>query len=404
MKIVTATTNRYRIIMAVISLMLFLTYCISPYEPDIQGKSGLLVVDGSIIKGRETQVIRISKTSPISQIEYLPVEGCNVRVMDNTGNEFVFDEESPGEYIAYIDDALLNYDKQYKLIFTTLSGDGYESDYQRLLETTPVDSLYGIPEYRYSSVTGEESTEVMQFYVDLDAPADASRYYRWVLEETWESHSDKEIWGIYNGQVIKRFYPSDSLYRCWKTKDVTSLYCASTINLSENRIKKVPLHFVESHSPKVSIKYCATVRQYALNADAYDYWFEKERELNESGNIYTIQPSQPKSNIHNTKNPDELVMGFFWVASCTVKHVFIKSLNSPEGFSCSSIVAYCESTNFDDIAACIYSQLIGFANDLTEASYFIGVQYGTQYSIYLTPWCVDCRWLGGVPRKPDFWE
>jgi hypothetical protein len=155
----------------------------------------------------------------------------------------------------------------------------------------------------------------------------------------------------------------------------------------------------------VSIKYCATIRQYALNADAYEYWYEKERELNESGNIYTIQPSQPKSNIHNTKNPNELVMGFFWVASCTVKRVFIKSLtSSPEGFSCSSIGAYCESTNFDDIAACIYYQLIGFADILTEAPYYISVQYGTQYSIYLTPWCADCRWLGGVARKPDFWE
>ena len=30
----------------------------------------------------------------------------------------------------------------------------------------------------------------IQFYVDLDAPVDASRYYRWVLEETWENHAE----------------------------------------------------------------------------------------------------------------------------------------------------------------------------------------------------------------------
>ncbi len=403
MKIITSK-YRYNLITAIISLVLFFTGCISPFEPDIEGENGLMVVDGSLIKGRETQVIMISKTSPISQIEYLPVEGCKVRIMDSTGNEFVFDEESPGKYVANIDDAWLNYDKQYKLIFTTSSGDGYESDYQGLLKTAPVDSVYSIPEYHYSSVTGKESTEGMQFYVDLDAPVDASRYYRWVLEETWENRADKEIWGVYDGKTIKRFYPSDSLYRCWTTRDVTGLYCASTINLSENRIKKVPLHFVEIHSPKVSIKYCATITQYALNADAYDYWYEKEKELNESGNIYTIQPSQPKSNIHNTKKPDELVLGFFWVASCTSKRVFIKSLASPEGLSCSSIGTFCESTNFDEIAACIYSQMMVFADILTEPPLYISVQYGTQYFIYLTPQCVDCRVLGGVARKPDFWE
>lgn len=403
MKIITAT--KYRVHMAIISLMLFLTHCISPYEPDIQGKSGLLVVDGSIIKGRETQVIVISKASPISLPEYLPVENCNVRIMDNTGNEFVFDEESPGKYVANIDDAWLNYNKQYKLIFTTSSGDGYESNYQWLLETDPVDSLYVITEYHYSSATVKESVSGMQFYVDLNAPEDASRYYRWVLEETWEKHTNNEIWGVYDGLSVKPFYPTDSLYRCWETKDVTGLYSASTVNLSENRIKKVPLHFVESNSPKLFFKYCATIKQYALNADAYDYWYEKERELKESGNIYTIQPSQPKSNIHNINNPDEQVMGFFWVASCAVKRVFVNIPSQPPGVeSCNYVGIYCESTNFNEIADRIYSALLAFANILPDPPIYITVQYNTNYNIVITPQCADCRALGGDVRKPDFWE
>jgi hypothetical protein len=405
MKIITATKYRYRLIKAIISLLLFFTGCISPFEPDIQGENGLLVVDGSLIKGRETQVIIISKTSPISQPEYLPVENCNVRVMDNTGDEFVFNEESPGKYVANIDDAWLNYDKQYKLVFTTSSGDGYESDYQWLLETAPVDSLYGIREYHYSSFTGKESTEGMQFYVDLDAPEDASRYYRWVLEETWEKHVNSEIWGEYDGVSIKPFYPRDSLSRCWETKDVTGLYSASTVNLSENRLKKVPLHFVESNSPKLVFKYCATIKQYSLNADAYDYWYQKERELNESGNIYTNQPSQPKSNIHNINNPDEQVMGFFWAASCAVKRVFVKIPSQPsEAESCKYIGIFCESSNFNEIATRIYPALIASADILPDPPIYITVQYNTNYNIVITPQCADCRALGGDARKPDFWE
>jgi len=405
MKIITAAKYRYRIITAVIGIMLFLTYCISPYEPDIQGKSGLLVVDGSIIKGSETQVIRISRTSPISQPEYLPVENCNVRIIDNTGNEFAFNEESPGKYVADIDDALLIYNNQYKLVFTTPSGDGYESNYQQLLETDAVDSLYCISEDHYSPVTEEETTSGKQFYVDLDAPEDASRFYRWVLQETWEIYLDQEIWAVYDGQTIKRFDPTDSLSRCWRTKDVTGLYSASTVNLSMNRIKKVPLHFVESDSPKLFVKYCATIRQYALNADAYDYWYEKERELKESGNIYAIQPSQPKSNVHNIRNPDELVMGFFWVASCAVKRVFVKNpAPSPTLTSCGSIGVYCESTNFKDITDRLYSALASYIGDLPDPPIYISEKYGTQYWIYLTPWCVDCRWHGASTRKPDFWE
>jgi hypothetical protein len=406
MKIIT-TKFSYHLITTIISFMLFFTGCISPFEPDIQGENGLLVVDGSLIKGSETQVIMISKTSPISQPEFLPVENCNVRIMDNTGNEFVFNEESPGKYVANIDEAWLNYDKQYKLIFTTSSGDDYESNYQALLESTPVDSLYGIPEYHYSSVTGKESNKGMQFYVDLDAPEDASRYYRWVLEETWEKRTEEEIWGVYDGLNIKPFYPHDSLYRCWETKDVTGLYSVSTILLSENRIKKIPLHFVESTSPKLDIKYCATIKQYTLNADAYDYWYQKEKELNQSGNIYTSQPSQPKSNIHNTNNPDEQVEGFFWVASCSIKHVFVKKPFSGPPHSdikCEGVGCYIESTNPNEIVALLMYTLSEYAPIIPDPPVYITFSQNTQYNIVITPRCVDCRLLGGVAQKPDFWE
>jgi hypothetical protein len=247
----------------------------------------------------------------------------------------------------------------------------------------------------------------MQFYVDLDAPEDASRYYRWVLEETWEKRTEEEIWGVYDGLNIKPFYPHDSLYRCWETKDVTGLYSVSTILLSENRIKKIPLHFVESTSPKLDIKYCATIKQYTLNADAYDYWYQKEKELNQSGNIYTSQPSQPKSNIHNTNNPDEQVEGFFWVASCSIKHVFVKKPFSGPPHSdikCEGVGCYIESTNPNEIVALLMYTLSEYAPIIPDPPVYITFSQNTQYNIVITPRCVDCRLLGGVAQKPDFWE
>ncbi len=405
MKIISQLKYKYHF-PAIISIVFFFTGCISPYEPDFKGEEGLLVVDGSLIKGNETQVVVISKTSPITLPEYLPVENCNVRITDNNGTEFVFDEESPGKYVAHIDDALLSYDNQYKLSFTTSTGDVYESNFQELLETAAVDSIYGIREFHYSPKTEAETNSGLQFYVDLDAPVQASRFYRWVLEETWESFLEKSIWGVYDGQTIERFYPADSLQHCWKTKDVAGLYSASTVQLSANRIKKVPLHFVESSSEKLFVTYCATIKQYALNAEAYDYWYEKERELKESGNIYAIQPSQPKSNIHNINNPDELVMGFFWVSSFTIKRVFVKKPD-PEPMKfvmCSSLGAYCESEDFNDVVESINVAMTTFANLLTEPPLYITRQFGTQYSVHLSPQCVDCRVLGGDNRKPEFWE
>ncbi len=328
-EIATNKWNRFFII--IVNLILIALSCISPFEPNYKGENNLLVVDGSIIKGVETQVIKISRSSSIvhpeyQNVKYQPEKNCQVKIMDDSGNEFFFKEELPGEYVASINDEFLNYGTQYKLIFSIPGGGNYESGYQRLLETAPIDNFYSFKENHYDPLMNQENIEGLQFYVDLDAPDDASRYYKWQIIETWQIHSEFKIIGFYDGKTIRLSdFPSDSLYYCWSSKTSVGIYTSSTINLSHNTIEKVPLHFKLKASQDLTIKYCATVRQFALNEDAYDYWHQKGIELNESGQIYTTQPNQFKSNIFNTDNPEEKVLGFFWASSCTEKHLFFEN-------------------------------------------------------------------------------
>ncbi len=410
--------NRFKIIAA--GFTLFALSCISPYKPDYQGKANSLVVDGSLIKGLDKQVINISRSASISLPEYeyanyRPEGNCQVKILDDAGNEFVFTEESKGKYTANIDDALLNYDTNYKLVFSTPSGETYESGYQKLLKTAPVDSIYCIKEYRYSSEFNKENIEGLQFYVDLDAPDDASKYYKWQIEETWENHASYKISGIYDGNIIKSYdldSPSDSLYYCWETKTAAGIYTASTINLSHNVIKKIPLHFKSSYLKALIFKYCATVKQFTLSKEAYDYWHAKEIELAESGQIYTNQPYQVKSNISNTNNPDEKVLGFFWVSSCTLKHIFVENPfnnNSGPVNRCDSLRACTSLKNLD-----ILNYLYAFIDYNESIRKFPGpppvyyyVRFGSFGSIcfmFSKDECVDCRVRGGTIQKPDFWE
>lgn len=408
MKIISATGYWPRFIILLVGLGLLITSCISPFEPDIQGEDGLLVVDGSVIKGRETQVIMISKSSGISEAEILPVKNCSVKVLDDSGNEFVFLEESPGKYVATIDDALLKYETQYKLAFSTPSGDTYESRYQNLLETPPVDNFYCIEEKHYSTFTNRETFLGLQFYVDLDAPDNASRYYRWQMEETWEIHAQFWMVGIYDGETIDLFvYPSDSLFYCWDTEDINELYTSSTINLSNNRRIKIPLYFISSTAQKMIINYSATVKQYALNEDAYDYWHQKESELNESGGIYATQPNQPNSNIYNTDNSDEQVLGFFWVASSTIKHLFLKNpfhKIREEPPPCELAGFYSELTDKEELKSFMYSMLDFYSNILPEPPIYITMGTRYSYNFQLKPRCVDCRQVRGDINKPEFWD
>jgi hypothetical protein len=376
-----------------------------------------VVVEGSLIKGIKKQAINISSASSISRPEYLPEKNCQVKVVDNTGNEFVFHEESPGKYVATIDDVLLNYNCQYKLVFSTPSGNNYESGYQKLLKTAPVDSVYYKREYHSDQKLNDNSIEGIQFYADLNAPDDASRYYKWQVEETWEVHANKRIYGVYDGNSVRvTLMPSDSLFFCWKTRPALGFYTSSTSNLSHNIIKNIPLNFTLSTADELIIKYCATIREFALNKDAYDYWHQKEVDLTESGQIYTTQPAQIKSNVSNTNNPDEKVLGFFWVSSCSEKHLFLENPFGRypiAGNSCTTISLFANKYGPE-----MEIPILTFINSFKKISIpkppvyiyfdcnpFSGDCY---YFIALTNDCLDCRlipgYTAGTTHKPDFWE
>ncbi len=395
-----------RFFVLVICAILCAVSCISPFEPDIPGVDNVMVVDGSFIKGQEKQVIKISKSASIADPVFIPVENCSVKVVDNSGNEFLFSEESPGNYVAFIDDASIQYGREYKLVFNTLSGKRYESEYQLLVETEPVDSIYGIKETHYAPDVFEKYVDGMQFYIDLGVSENASSYYRWLVEETYEIQSYDEIWGVYTGQDIKLLQNKDSLMHCWRTDQVTGLYSASTVGLSKNNIVKIPVHFRESTDMMFIIRYCLTVKQYALNEDAYRYWDQKKAELYESGGIYSLQPGLPKSNIFNIDNPGEMVLGFFWASSCTIKRIFLKNpfhQLHDYNLSCRYFTVASDESDFNYLRNFLYDMLGLYGYTFPAPPIYITHKQNL-YTFVLNSQCVDCMKIkGGTRDKPDFW-
>jgi len=230
-------------------------------------------------------------------------------------------------------------------------------------------------------------------------------------------HANKKIIGVYDGNTVRvTLMPSDSLFFCWKTKPALGFYTSSTSNLSHNIIKNIPLNFTLSTADELIIKYCATIREFALNKDAYDYWHQKEVDLTESGQIYTTQPAQIKSNISNTSNPDEKVLGFFWVSSCSERHLFLENPFGKypiAGNSCTTVSLYANNYGPD-----MEIPILKFITSLKnipipkppvyiyfECNPFNGDCY---YFIALTNDCIDCRlipgYTAGTNHKPDFWE
>lgn len=384
------------------SLLLATTSCIEQFNPEIKGIAGALVVDGSLIKGETQQFVTISRSTSIDKPEFIPETSCLVQIHGDQGTVFDFLEIEPGKYSAEIEDMQLSFNEKYKLKITTNSGEQYESDFETINQSSPIDSIYHLEENFQSS--SETHNLGLQFYVDLKAPEGSSKYYRWKAVETYMYRSQFRLSSYHvpgDTKLIRKFPPpSDSLQICWSTAPLSGVYTSTTKNLVVNEKKKIPLHYVPSSSYKLSKGYSLLVRQYALGLEAYAYWNNVKLELQESGGIYQNQPSQSIGNIKNINNSDEVVLGFFWASSYTEKRI---DIDGPYFYyvprlKCSLDTIYPNDNNLSLIEA-----LIAFAG--VDTLYLFNVTSKGIYGWATAPKaCVDCRVLGGSLEKPEFWK
>jgi hypothetical protein len=363
--------------------------CIYPFNPSIDEIQNLLVIDGHIIKGEKVQTIYISRSSVYNEPRFLPETGCFVRVVDDKGKQFSFTETDKGIYTATIPNELIKFNTSYQLLVTTPDNRNYESTPELLLADSPVDSVYYIEEPGQSAATG--FMEGVQVYTDLKAEEGAARHYRWVMDETWEYERTYPIEFKYDGlqkRVIQMPINSDNLVVCWKTLPVVGFYSSSTANLKVNEKKRIPLNYVSSNTNRLKIKYSVLVKQYSLSENAYDYFNTKKIETQESGGLYQTQPVQSTSNITNSDDPGEKVLGYFWASSFSQKRIFVKP---PFKFF---IGVECYPWIPD------WAGLAKMEPDINNSFYIVtidGVMHRAEEK------CFDCTKAGGNQKRPDFW-
>jgi len=368
-----------------------MTSCIEPWESGIEEQLELISFDGSLIKGKEVQVINISRTTGLVDPKKLPLRDCEVYIQDNLLNEFPFEEVLDGLYEGEIHDEDLVIGRKYKLIAIAPSGARYESEYERLTAPVPIDSIYYEIEDKIDPITGNEFSGV-QFYADVKATDTTSRYFRWMLDETWEYTVGTPISWIYDivwGE-LEKIRPDNKyeLFRCYKNVEIDDILLTNTINLASNAKKKVNLHYVSARTDKLRIKYSLFVKQYPINPEAYDYWNQNRIALQGPGGLYNTQPGQPITNMTNVNDSTEKVLGYFWASSLTSRRfTFLK----PKELLVED--EFCELVEFDYITHIIDGTL----------PVYIYYDEGAGIEYTAPPACFDCQSRGGSLTKPDYW-
>jgi len=371
--------------------LFFVSYafsCREPFEVDTDGGEGsFLVVEGYINTGPGITTIKLSRTSPLNSQQGRTMEtGAIVAVEDESSTQYVLFEIEAGVYSAELK---LPTTGAYRVHIFTTDGKEYVSDLQNSIATPPIDS-----------VTWKYSKEGVNILLSTHDPLDATRYYHFDYEETWETHSFFSSQFKYQGRKLLQRETEDAqaMYLCWKSNTPSDLILHSTARQASDITTQYPLVFIPMSTERLAIMYSILVKQHALSQTAYQYLQLMKKNTGPLGSFSDPQPSELNGNISCTTT-DELVVGYIGVSTTSQVRIFIYRSDLPDW----DYNLFCEALFTQNHPDTLAKYLTSGVEIPTIPAAF-GPNGETLAVFRARDICVDCRRLGGNNVRPEFWD
>ena len=372
----------------VVVLLIGLIYgCVLPYNPpEIKQAQSYLVVEGSLnLSPSAISEIQLSRTQNIGEKEAPDREQrAIVRVEGDKGSSFNFREYQPGKYqlgaVSYAPN------EQFRLFIKTTNGKEYRSSYVPVIKTPAIDSV------TYRLLTNNEGVRIS---INTHDPLNNTRFYRWNFEETWEYRAPLfSGYEIINGEIKPR---TEQIELCWPTRKSTKITLGSSINLSQDVIKDVPITEVTALSGKLARKYSILVTQYGLSQEEFEYWTAIAKTNESTGGLFDPQPSQVTGNITCLTDSEEIVFGFFNATTPTQQRIFITE-NLGRNTLADQACAPLDTLPTHEII-----------KQAKEAPFLVLIEFpvpGSEIPWYTTGSiaCSDCRHMGATNKRPSYWR
>jgi hypothetical protein len=370
-------------LLVLIEILLIATWmvfvgCKQSYAPPaVSSPNTYLVVEGFINHGPDSTYFSLTHTFNLSDTSRVTPElNARVTVDGNDNSSFTLGENGNGSYGGTLSG--LNNSVLYRLHILTTGGKEYASDFVPLKPSPPIDS-----------VSWTLQPAGVQIDVNTHDPQNATRYYRWDYQETWEIHSAFFAVLQYTNGVVSLLQPN-TIYQCWQMDQSTQVFLGSSAQLAQDVIYQSPLVLVPRGSPQISVLYSIQVRQYALTADAYAWWQTLQKNTEQLGTLFGVQPTANMGNIHNVADSTEQVIGYVSGGTLQKQRIFITDQQ-----------VFPWNIKSDCLSMLIPPDSLDYwyhnAHLLIDAQMTPGLMYDVAPSF-----CVDCT-LTGSNQRPSFW-
>lgn len=401
--------KRWHRIIFIIIISFSLVTCIDPYTPRLRSFESRLVVDALVTDEITSNYVRLTRTTLLPDDKPAKVTGAHVTITDNLGASFVLEERYPGDYRTDSLSFRGEVGRTYTLTIETSDGDMYESVPCLMYPVPGIDSLYYGKDQVFSEETGR-FREGITFYIDTRDETSGS-YYRWSYEEWWKfSVPDPAIFRYLNDSTIPPLEQINRTCYAYNRSDVIDIENTVSGHLGDFIMKPV-LFIASDESDRLLIQYCVEVKQMSLSPAEYEFW-NLMTEINEAGgDIFDKQPFQVFSNIRNTADQDDQVIGYFQVSAVKQKRIYV-TFRDAEALGLPLYFYECDRQEKGEIDYPSSGLGEGFTFDEIHAAFlhsgyaFVGPIFDKDNElfrlIFVRPYCADCT-LRGSLNKPWFW-
>lgn len=300
-----------------ICLVFLFSSCEDKLDVKVDDLTPRLVVEGYISDGDKPVEVLLTYTTSYGYNFAVPkVSGAIVCLFDNEGNCTDLREVEEGVYSSAGSQLEVKVGGSYAIEISLPNGRNYVSSPEMVQEPLGIDSAYF--EYFKREEYGRNGTVELvpsvQFFADIPNPLDEQNYLLWKWNGTYEylpplMSIPKSCWILEEG-MYSRF----------------NLFGDENMETSQVRGLKIDYLDVDY---RFNIKFVLEIQQYTIGAEAYNYFKSLKHQLDRSGSIFDPSPYRVVGNISNKNDPEEIVLGYFYAASLSKKHLRVKRVDIP---------------------------------------------------------------------------